>query len=142
MLSDRCMSVCLSCPAVLSVTFVYCGQKVGQIKTKLGMQVGLGPDHIVLDGDPGLPSPNKGQSPPPIFVPCLLCPNGSMDQDATWCGGRPQPKRHCVSWGAAAPPKRGQTPNCWPMSIVAKRLHGSNATWYGGRPRPRPHCAR
>ena len=29
---------------------------------KLGMQVGLGPAHIVLDGDPALPSP-KGHSP-------------------------------------------------------------------------------
>ena len=35
---------------------------VGWIKTKLGMQVGLGPGHIVLDGDPALPPP-KGQSP-------------------------------------------------------------------------------
>jgi len=55
MLSDRC----LSCPfpSVLSVTLVYCGQKVGWIKMKLGMLVGLGHGHIVLDGDP---SPPKG----------------------------------------------------------------------------------
>jgi len=38
MLSDRCLSV-LSC---LSVTLVYCGQTVGWIKMKLGVQVGLG----------------------------------------------------------------------------------------------------
>ena len=37
MLSVRCLSV-LSCP-VLSVTFVHCGQTVGRIKMKLGMQV-------------------------------------------------------------------------------------------------------
>ena len=42
----------LSCPVWLSVTFVHCGQTVGRIKTKLGMRVGLGPCHIVLDGDP------------------------------------------------------------------------------------------
>jgi len=35
---------CLS--ACLSVTFVHCGQTVGRIKIKLGMQVGLGPGHI------------------------------------------------------------------------------------------------
>ena len=29
---------------------------VGRIKIKLGMQVGLGPDQIVLDGDPAPPS--------------------------------------------------------------------------------------
>jgi len=45
MLSDRCLYVCLpvlSC-TVLSVTLVYCGQTVGRITMKLGMQVGLGP---------------------------------------------------------------------------------------------------
>ena len=44
----RYRSVVLS---VLSVTFVHCGQTVGRIKMKLGMQVGLVPGHIVLDGD-------------------------------------------------------------------------------------------
>jgi len=44
--------VCLSC---LSVTLVYCGQTVGRIKMKLGMQ--LGPGDFVLDGDPALPPP-------------------------------------------------------------------------------------
>jgi len=50
---------CLSC---LFMTFVHCGQTVGRIKMKLGVQVGLGPGHIVLDGDPALPPP-KGHSP-------------------------------------------------------------------------------
>jgi len=57
MLSVRCLSVCLS------VTLVYCGQTVGRIKMKLGMQVGLGPGHIVLGGDQAAPPP-KGHSPP------------------------------------------------------------------------------
>ena len=57
--------VCLS---VLSVTLVYCGQMVGWIKMKLGVQVGLGPGHIVLDGDPA-PPPPKGGADPPIFRP-------------------------------------------------------------------------
>jgi len=34
---------------------VYCGQMTGWIKMKLGMQVGLGPGHIVLDGDSASP---------------------------------------------------------------------------------------
>jgi len=54
-----CLSVCLS---YLSVTFVHCGQTVGRIKMKLGVQVGLGPGHIVLDGDPVLP-PQSGIAP-------------------------------------------------------------------------------
>jgi len=73
----------LSCPVCLSMTFVHCGQTVGWIKMKLGMQVGLGPEHIVLDGNPA-PRP-KGVQPaqPPIFGPYLLWPNGFEDQDAT-----------------------------------------------------------
>jgi len=57
-LSDH-YPVCLS---VLSVTLVDRGQTVKWIKMKLGTQVGLGPGHIVLDGDPASPPP-KGQSP-------------------------------------------------------------------------------
>jgi len=53
--------VCLSVLSVLSVTLMYCGQTVEWIKMKLGMQVGLGPGHIVLDGDPAL-APPKGHS--------------------------------------------------------------------------------
>jgi len=64
MLSDRC-PVCLSC---LTVTLVYCGQTVGQIKMILGMRVSLGPGHIVLDGDPD-PPPQRGTAFPPNFQP-------------------------------------------------------------------------
>jgi len=45
----------------------------------LGMEVGLGPGDFVFGGDPG-----KKGTPHPIFGPCLLWPNGWMDQDATW----------------------------------------------------------
>ena len=62
MLSVRCLSVL----SVLSC-LVHCGQTVGRIKTKLGMQVGLGPDHIVLDADPAPPQPKGAQ--PPNFRP-------------------------------------------------------------------------
>jgi len=84
---------------------VYCGQMVGWIKMKLGMQVGLGPGHTVLDGDPA-PPPQKGHSPP-IFGPYLLWQNGWMDQVATWYVGRPRPKRHCVRWGPSCPSPEG-----------------------------------
>jgi len=33
---------------------VYCGQTAGWMKTPLGTEVDLGPDHIVLDGVPAL----------------------------------------------------------------------------------------
>jgi len=62
----------------------------------LGMEVGLDPGDILLDGEPA-PFPKKGTEPP-IFGPCLLWPNGCVDQDATWYGGRPQPRPHCARW--------------------------------------------
>ena len=73
----------------------------------LGMEMGLGPGHIVLDGDP-VSLPKKGQSPP-IFGPFLLWlwPNGWMHQDATWYGGRPRPRGLCVRWEPSSPPQKG-----------------------------------
>jgi len=62
---------------------VCCGQTAGWIKMPLGTEVGLGPGDIALDGDPAPPSKKSGAQPP-IFGPCLLWPNGWMDQDATW----------------------------------------------------------
>ena len=77
---------------------------------KLGMQIGLGPGHIVLDGDPAVPPP-KGHSPHPIFGPYLLQPNGCMDQDATWYGARLRPGDFVLD-GDPAPL------NFWPMFII------------------------
>ena len=57
---------------------VYCGLMAGWIKMKLGMEVGLGSRHIVLDGDPAVP-PQKGHNSP-IFGPCLLWPTDCPSQ--------------------------------------------------------------
>jgi len=46
-------------------------------------EVGLSLDHIVLDDRTQL-SYYKGAQLLPIFGPCLLWPNGWIDQDATW----------------------------------------------------------
>jgi len=110
MLSDRC----LSC---LSVTLVYCGQTVGCIKMPLGMEIGVGPGHIVLDGDPA--PPKRGTAAlSPIFGPCLLWPNGWMDRDATWYDGRPQPRQHCVRWGPSCPQKRARQPAHFGLCVL------------------------
>ena len=50
------MSLCAVCDVGVF------GQMVGWIKMKLGVVVGLGPGHIVLDGDPAFPL-QKGHSP-------------------------------------------------------------------------------
>jgi len=48
--------VCLSCLSLCDVGVFW--PNVGWIKMKFGIQVGLAPGHIVLDGDPAeLPSP-------------------------------------------------------------------------------------
>ena len=99
-------------------------QTVGRIKTKLGTQVGLGPGHIVLDGDPALPPP-KGHSPP--FSAHICC--GQM---AAWIKMLLGMKLGLgqgdfVLYGDhAPPPQKGAepTPNFRPMFIAAKRLDG------------------
>ena len=114
----------LSCPVCLSVTFVHCGQTAGGIKMKLSMQVyGLGPGHVVLDGDPA-PLPRGAQ--PPIFGPYLLRPNGCMDQHVTWYGARPQPRPLCVRCGPRSPlPKKGAEPPKFSAHVYC----GETAGW-------------
>ena len=51
--------------------------------------------------------------------PCPLWPNGWMDQDATWYGGRPRPKRHCVRWGLSSPYKGQSLPIFGPCGQTA-----------------------
>jgi len=62
---------------------------VGWIKMPLGTEVGLGSGDIVLDG---IQLPTERGTAAPLFGPCLLWPNGWMDQDATWYGDRPRPR--------------------------------------------------
>jgi len=42
---------------------VYCRQTAGWIKMALGMEVGLGPGHIVIDVDPAPPPQKGGRAP-------------------------------------------------------------------------------
>ena len=146
----------------LSVPLVYCGQTVGWIKMKLGMEVGLSPSYIVLDSDP----PKRGTlAQPPHFSvrPCLLWPNGWMDQLPLGMEVRLGPG-HAVKWGAKghsppifgpsllwivldgdpAPPKRSTAPPLLFGSCVLlpNGWMDQDATWYGGGPQPRPHCVK
>jgi len=104
----------------------------------LGMEVGLGPGHIVLDGDP---APPMGHSPP--FSAHVCC-----DQMAGWSKmPRSRDVYFCpddiVLDGDPAPPKvHSPPPNFWPISVVAKGLDGSRCHLVRGMPRPRPHCVR
>ena len=51
--------------------YVYCGQTAVWIKMPLGTEVGLGPDDIVLDGDPAIPR-KRAHPPPPNFWPMSI----------------------------------------------------------------------
>jgi len=90
------------------------------------MEVGLSPGDFVLDRDPdpfqkggGARGRNR-----PIFGPCLFWPNGLMHQDATWCGGRPHPRRLCVKWGPSPLPQKGE-----PTQFLAHVYCGQMAAW-------------
>jgi len=85
----------------------------------LGVQVGFGSDHIVLDGDPA-PSLKRGTAP--YFSAHVYC-----GQTAGWiemplgtkvglCPG------NIVFDADPAPPPRVRAPNFQPMSVVAKWL--------------------
>ena len=83
----------------------------------LGMEVGLGPGHIVRRG----PVPQWGA--PPVSSPCLLWPNAWIDQGATWWGGIDLgPGVIMLDGDATRPPKGHRPPNFRPMSILATRL--------------------
>jgi len=111
------------------------------MKMKHGMQVVLGPGHIALGGEPASPHGKEHSCPPfskficagfacvrIICGPYLLWPNGWMDQDETWHGGRPRPLPHCVRCGYSSPSLKGAQ---WLMSVVAKWLDGSRCHLVG-----------
>jgi len=101
----------------------------------LGTEVGLG-QASVLDGDQAPPLPQGGGAPP-IFGAYLLWPNAWIDQHATWLGGRPQPKGHCVTWGHSSPPQRGRSPSIFgPCLLWPNGWMEQDGTWYRGSPRP------
>jgi len=121
---------------------ICCGQMARWINMPLGKKVDIDPSDIVLDGDPALRSPKKGQ-PLPVFGPCLLWPNGCIDQDATWYGGRPQPRPHCARWGPnSRSPKRCTPPIFGPCLLRPNSWMDQDATWYYSRPRPGQHYVR
>jgi len=62
----------------------------------------------------------------PVLSVCnvgVLWPNGWMDRDATWYGGRRRPRRHCIRLRPSSLYGKGQSshPTFRSMSIVAKR---------------------
>jgi len=117
------------------------GQTAGWTKMALGMEVGLGPGHILLDRVPA-PLPQKRGQSPPIFGRFLLWPNSWMHQGATLYGGRPQPSDFVLDGDTAPSPKRVKPPIFGPRLLWPNGCMDQDATWYGGKPRPTRHCVR
>ena len=93
---------------------------------KLGVQVGLGPDHIVLGRDPA-PPPPKAQNP--RFSAHIYCGQMAgwikMPLGMEMCLG---PGHIVLEWDpASSPPQKKGTepPNFRPIYIVAERLDAS-----------------
>jgi len=119
---------------------MYCDQRVGWIKMKLGVQVGLCPSHIVLDGEPA-PPPLKRHSP--HFSAHICCgqmagwvkmPLG-MEADLS-------PGNFVLDGDPASNDKRGHIFNFRPILLWPNSWMDQDGTWHPGRPRSRPHCAR
>jgi len=90
---------------------------------KLGMQVGLGPGHTVLGGDPAPPS-LKGHNPP-IFGPYLLWPTAWIKMPLGMEIGLDLGDFVLYGDPVATSPKGGaDPPNFRPMFTVTKRLDG------------------
>ena len=122
---------------------VYCGQTAGWIKMPLGIEVSLGPFHIVLDGDNTAPLPKKWAEPPQA-APAHLCCSQIARCIKMPLGMEvgPQPRRLCVQCGRSYPQDTPTPPNFGPCLLWPNGWVDEDAAWYGSRPRPRPHYTR
>ena len=82
----------------------------------------------------GTQLPQKGTAPI-MFSPYLLRPNGCMDQNVTWYGGRPRPRRLCLRLWTA----KNSTPNAPELTFLAQK---SKKSGEGHRPLPTAHHPR
>jgi len=116
MLPDRCPA----CLSVLSLCNAGVFWPNSWIKVKRGTEVGLCPDHIVLDGDP---------APPTLVLPPSFRPMSDVAKSAGWTnmslgmevGLGPG---HIVLNGDPAPPRKGHSPAGPPSCLL----------WPNGRP--------
>jgi len=121
---------------------VYCGQTAGWTKMALGMQMGLGPGHIVLDRDPALPSPKRGRTRQfSVHVYCGQTAGWIKMPVGTEVGLGPG---DIVLHANRLPPqKKWHSPSIFgPCLLWPNGCMYQDTTWYGGRPQPRRHCVR
>jgi len=111
----------------------------------LAMEIGLGQGDFVLDGDHAPPH-QKGAEPfprPQKIGPCLLRPNGWMDEAGTWHGGL-SPDDFVLNVDPAPLPKRwAEHPQIFgPCLLRPNGWMNEAGNWHGGKPQPRRLCVR
>jgi len=123
---------------------VCCGQTAGWIKMPLGTKVDLGPDDIVLDGDPS-PLPPVQKMQPPLFGPCIVAKR--LDGSRCHLLGADVglgPGHIVLNGDQASPQKRAQhpLPICGPCLLWPNGWIDPDATWHEGGRRSRRHRVR
>jgi len=85
---------------------VNCGRTAGWTEMLLAMEVGLGPGHIVLDGDPAIPS-KKGDSPhfSPMSVEAKRLDGSRCHLLWRWASAQAT----FFTWGHSCPHKKGHS---------------------------------
>jgi len=119
---------------------VYCGQTVGWIKMKRGMQIGFGPCHIALDGDPA-PPPPKGNNPQFSTHICCGQMAGWIKMPLSMEVGH-DPGDFVLDGDPAPLPTFRPICPVWPKGLMLDAWIEMSLNWYGGRPRPRRHCVK
>jgi len=107
-----------------------------------GMEVGLGPGHIVLDGN-SAPHPPKGGKARQFSV--HIC----CGQMAGWIKiplGREEglsPSDIVLDGDPAPPPRKGAEPQIFRLCLLwPDGWMDEDSTWCGSKPQPRPHCVK
>jgi len=104
---------------------LYCGQTAAWIKMPLGTDVGLGLYATLCSLWTQLPPEKKAHPPHAIFGPCLLWPNGWMDELTPLGTEIDLGPGHIVLDGVPAPAKGAQQPPLfapcllWPRSPIS-----------------------
>ena len=127
----------------------------------LGMEIGLGQVHTLLDGDTA-PLPKRGKAPPPQFSSIFIVAK-RLDESRCRLVCRPLPRRLCVRWGPSPLPQKASAYatlcSMWtqlppekgtltPTQFLAYVFCGQMAGWMkkllctAVDLGPRPHCTR
>jgi len=113
---------------------VYCGQTAGWIKMPLGTQVGLGPGHIVLDGDRA-PPPQKWAQRPNFWFMSIVARRSPISATAEYLFNCPASHSRClgISFTANFVCHCDMFPSAISEAIRAANCRRTHGSWLGLR---------